>query len=139
MGVFWLYMNTLRHILWFPFILLTGCPASNEQTITLGMTESEVVASLEQLGANDISAEMSVTAGARKSHWMWDMDSPKISLETLFEKGSLKTLNLWDWRTRELNRYHHLMEYDEISEVTINPHRSEFTCDIVATHNPGEH
>jgi hypothetical protein len=107
---------------------------SDPITIKLGMTENLVASELTELGAIDISSGMQATKGSPKSHWMWTLESPNVSLETVFRDGKLARLNIWDWRTRKMTSYHHTMEHDEIATLTIQPN-GEFQSDIIETHN----
>ena len=111
-----------------------ACSLSASVTIKLGMTEESVANELVKLNAEDISAGMSATKSSPKSHWMWTLESPNVSLETIFRDGKLVRLSIWDWRTRKMTSYHHAMEHDEIARLTIHP-SGEFQMDIVETHN----
>ncbi|TWU60355.1 hypothetical protein Poly51_06300 [Rubripirellula tenax] len=132
-------------------MLCVGCGESKpEATLSLGMTETDAVTQLKLVGATDISDGMQTaipytgdavadTPAANSSSWrMWSIDTPDASIETAFEHGKLTQLNYWDWRNRKMTSYHHTMEYDELSSLTINPKDNDFTATVVQTHNAND-
>ena len=79
--------------------------------IEIGMSKDAVSELLSKFGAKDISSGMQGTGDAPKSNWMWSIDPPKLSIETLFENNKLATINVWDWRKQENDQ---LPSHDEI-------------------------
>ncbi len=117
--------------------------------IELGMKHARVVELLEYLGAEDITAGMSVNTiddfpppeGPSRGHTgstMWHVSRANITIETVFEDDQLIALNLWDWSGRVLDRYHRLMEYDSISELRIPMLHRYHHAEILETHNIGK-
>ncbi len=107
---------------------------STAMTLKLGMPKSEVSRILHDLGADDRSAGMQVTANAPKSDWVWRLTSPNITLETEYEDERLAVMDLWDWRGRKQTRYQSLMRHDRIASLTIHANRT-FDTEIIETRN----
>jgi len=113
----------------------THQPATTITTqIKLGMSKDATSKRLAEFGAGDISSGMQASADAPKSDWMWSLDSPKLSIETLFESDKLITINIWDWRDRKMTSYHHTMRYDQVDTLTLNSDGT-FDANVVRTFN----
>ena len=68
---------------------------------------------------------------------MWHLQSINLTFETEFVDGKLSEINVWDWAGRQLDRYHHLLEYDSVSELTVPVLHGTYRHKILETHNRG--
>ena len=120
-------------------------------TLRIGMDRAEVENLLRRTGAEDLSDGMSYTvidanADGTTSNstdadfnptGMWHLSSINLTVETRFVEGKLAEINVWDWRGRQLDRYHHLLEYDSVSELIVPVMHGSYRCEILQTYNKG--
>ena len=114
--------------------------------LELEMTQNDFESALLRLGAIDISEGMSVgtfdgfepekNAPVR---WggIWKLSRQNLTIEASFENQRLKNLNLWDWTGRRLNSYHHVLEYDRVSSLTISLLQTRHSAERIETLNLG--
>jgi len=140
-------------------LLLTGIIASivasrySPIKLKLGMDQAHVENLLRRSGAHDISDSMSTytviipyddettpTAPPEPEFnptGMWHLDSINLTIETEFTEEKLDKINVWDWSGREMDRYHHCLEYDSVSELTIPLMHASYRCNVLTTKNKG--
>ena len=101
------------------------------------MDKESVVQTLKSLGASDIGTGMQVmeTDPGKLKNWMWHLEEYNFTLETLYSKGKLVTLNYWNWEGRKLSSYHHLMEYHEISELRADTRTKKHFTKLIKKYN----
>lgn len=107
-------------------------------TLSLNLPESTVAERMVKFGASDVSSGMQVRAGSPKANWMWKIKSPNLSIETLYEDGLLKVINVWDWKDRKQTSYQHTLEYFQVEWLVLRNDGS-YQSNIVKTFNAGEH
>ena len=121
--------------------------------LKLGMEDSRVESLLRSVGAKDISDGMSTyyvleyAAGGPPSEYytdpgvnpvrMWHLPSIGLTIETEYDDAKLARINVWDWTGRQLNDYHHALEYDSVSELIIPVLHNSYRCEVLETHNQG--
>lgn len=121
--------------------------------LKLGMDRSYVETLLQRSGAQDISDGMStytvtvpyadgtIPTNPPEPEFnptgMWHLNSINLTVETEFTNGKLTDINVWDWSGREMDRYHHCLEYDSVSELTIPLMHASYRCKVLATKNKG--
>ena len=120
--------------------------------LRLGMDRSRVENLLKHAGAEDISDGMSTytvvvpnldgtipdpVKAEFNPTGMWHLQSINLTFETEFVDGKLSEINVWDWAGRQLDRYHHLLEYDSVSELTVPVLHGLYRYKILETHNRG--
>ena len=114
--------------------------------LELGMTQNNFESALLRLGAVDISDGMSVgnVKGFEPEEnapvsWggIWELSRENLTIEASFENQRLTRLNLWDWTGRRLDRYHHALEYDRVSSLTISLLHPRHSAERIETLNFG--
>ena len=114
--------------------------------LELEMTQNDFESALLRLGAIDISEGMSVgtfdgfepekNPPVRRGG-IWKLSRQNLTIEASFENQRLKDLNLWDWTGRRLNSYHHVLEYDRVSSLTISLLQTRHSAERIETLNLG--
>ena len=123
--------------------------------LSLGMDHARVERLLRHVGAEDISAGMSTYAvvvpcpdGTTSADYpapdidfnptgMWHISGIGLTVETEFDEEKLTEINVWDWTGRELNSYHHTLEFDSVSELIIPVGHLYYRATVLETHNKG--
>lgn len=120
--------------------------------LRLGMDRSRVENLLRHAGAEDVSDGMSTYAvvvpnpgettpdpvnGEFNSTGMWHLASINLTFETEFADGKLAEIKVWDWTGRQLDRYHHAVEFDSVSELTVPVLHGTYRYKIIETNDRG--
>ncbi|MDB2686512.1 hypothetical protein N9Y42_04820 [Mariniblastus sp.] len=68
---------------------------------------------------------------------MWHLPKLNITIGTVFVDDRLDEIEVWDWTGRELDRYHHLLEYDVVTNLKIPILYRSYTTEAIKTENRG--
>ena len=68
---------------------------------------------------------------------MWHMPKLNITIGTVFVDDRLDEIEVWDWAGRKLDRYHHLLEYDVVTNLKIPILHRSYTAEVIRKENRG--
>ena len=120
---------------------------------TLGMKYDRVEDLMKYVGADDISDGMSTYSASvpypdglgpndfpdtgANGNVMWHLPKLNITIGTVFNDDQLIEIDVWNWAGRELDRYHHVLEYDSVSSLKIPILHQNFQSELIEKHNLG--
>ena len=68
---------------------------------------------------------------------MWHLQKLNMTIGAVFIEDKLIEIDVWDWTGRELDRYHHLIEYDSVDNLRIPILQGSYSAKLLSRENRG--